>query len=378
LTPIRFAAAAAAALSLACAIHDARARDADPLRQATLARAEAELERGDTAAALDAFERAAMMLHAPDTEMGLIRTHMQAGQYRRALAFCAHTAGAHLESASAGALYAWLLQMSGQTLVARRVLNESVSRAAADPVVLQVQRAFAESAPLAEGVLLDPPHRMAPRPLMPGEGGAAPPEAARVASSGVLIDSGRRALIPSASAASAAGSLWVRNGLGDTTAATIDVEQPLSVLNVTVVSLARALDPGPEGPPPSREPFAGSPGFIVEYAASGRAEAAWPMLRSGFLGVRADRTGQRDLGIEVPVSLHGGPIFDASGRLIGMGLARPNGSAAMIPISAWWSAGTGQQSRGLDSATPVARPRQPDEIYETALRLALQVIIVRH
>jgi hypothetical protein len=358
-------------------MHDVRAGDADPLRQATLERAEAELERGHTAAALDAFERAAMMLHAPDTEMGLIRTHMQAGQYRRALAFCAHTAGAHLESASAGALYAWLLQIGGQTSVAQRVLQESVSRAAADPVVLQVQRAFTEPTPLAEGVLLDAPHRMAPRSLTRGEGAAAPPEAAQVASSGVLIDSGRRALIPSASVPLAGGSLWVRNGLGDTTAATIDAEQPLSALNVTVVSLARALGPGPEGPPPSREPFAGSPGFIVEYAASSRAEAAWPMLRSGFLGAHADRTGQRDLGIEVPVSLHGGPIFDAAGRLIGMGLARPDGSAAMIPISAWWPAGTGQQSRGVDSTAPTAPARQPDEIYEAALRLALQVIVVR-
>ena len=79
-------------------------------RAALLDAAEAALARGDTEAALAGFERAAGMLHAPDTEMGLVRSQMQAGQYRRALAFAAHTAGAHLEAPAASALYAWLLR----------------------------------------------------------------------------------------------------------------------------------------------------------------------------------------------------------------------------------------------------------------------------
>src|SRR6516225_1593164 len=108
------------------ALMDARAK--------LLARAEGELARGEVTAATDTFERAAMMLHAPDTEMGLVRAYMQAGQYRRALAFCAHVAGAHLESGPAGGLYAWLLRAGGQGKVADRVLRETIERLPQDPV----------------------------------------------------------------------------------------------------------------------------------------------------------------------------------------------------------------------------------------------------
>ena len=60
------------------------------------------------------------MLHAPDTEAAQVRAHMQAGDYRRALAFGAHAASAHRRDWPAGtALYAWLLQAGGQAAAAR-------------------------------------------------------------------------------------------------------------------------------------------------------------------------------------------------------------------------------------------------------------------
>lgn len=68
------------------------------------AAAQAALQDKDKAAAAT-IERAAMMLHAPDTEMGLVRSYMQAGHYRRALAFCAHTAGVHREASVVAALW---------------------------------------------------------------------------------------------------------------------------------------------------------------------------------------------------------------------------------------------------------------------------------
>ena len=73
-------------------------------RSALLARGEALLADGDTAAATLQLDRAAMMLHAPDTEMALVRAYLQAGDYRRALTFCAHTAGAHRETVASSAL----------------------------------------------------------------------------------------------------------------------------------------------------------------------------------------------------------------------------------------------------------------------------------
>ncbi|HEX7687267.1 MAG TPA: hypothetical protein VF453_06155, partial [Burkholderiaceae bacterium] len=113
---VRLAAAAALA-ALLCTGSSALAHDDDPpspARAALVAHAEDELARGHAAAAMDDFERAGQMQHTPDAEMGLIRAELQDGQYRRALAFCAHTAGEHLEAADGGALYAWLLRMGGQ------------------------------------------------------------------------------------------------------------------------------------------------------------------------------------------------------------------------------------------------------------------------
>ena len=94
-------------------------------REALLAQAERELARGDAASAIGVLDRAAMMLHAADTEMALVRAYLQAGEYRRALAFCAHTAGAHRETAEPSALYAWLLHLGGQSAFARRTLAEA-------------------------------------------------------------------------------------------------------------------------------------------------------------------------------------------------------------------------------------------------------------
>ena len=67
---------------------------------------EAALSRLDVNAALDAFERAALIVHAADTEIALVRTYMQGGDYRRALAFGAHTAGSHLDVIGGSTLYA--------------------------------------------------------------------------------------------------------------------------------------------------------------------------------------------------------------------------------------------------------------------------------
>ena len=55
-------------------------------------------------------------MHAADTEIALVRGHMQAGDYRRALAFGAHTAGAHLDVVGGSLLYVWLLHAGGQLI----------------------------------------------------------------------------------------------------------------------------------------------------------------------------------------------------------------------------------------------------------------------
>ena len=64
-----------------------------------LAEGEQRLAAGDAAGAEAAFDRAAGAAHDHDVEISLVRAYMQAGDYRRALAFAAHAAGAHGDDA---------------------------------------------------------------------------------------------------------------------------------------------------------------------------------------------------------------------------------------------------------------------------------------
>ncbi len=361
------------------AITDPRATDPSVAntRLALLRQGEADLLRGDAAAAEDAFDRAALMLHAPDTEMGLVRTYMQAGQYRRALAFCAHTAGGHVESASASGLYAWLLRVGGQDAFAERVLRETLARSPGNPILLDVQQAFAAPWPLATGALLEAPHRMAPQAWPQGDQ-PLPPPSARGVSGAVLIGDGRRALAPAAGIAGAR-RLWVRDGLGRTTEATIDVApEPLRAFGVAMLRLAAPLGPG-DAPLASRDLFAGSPGYVVEFALAQDAAPAWPWLRQGFFGGFVGSSGLRKLGIDVPPGPHGGPVFDATGRLAGIVVGGEDGQVSMVPASMFRlvvQEAPHAATTPASAASGEAPRRMPaDEAYERALKVALQVMV---
>lgn len=358
--------ASVAVLVLAAAGHAAVAAPRDDL----LRRAEAALTEGDAAVATETFERAAAMLHAADTEMGLVRAAMQAGRYRQALAFCAHVAGGHLESPAAGALYAWLLRVGGQTRVSDRVLAETLARAPADRVAAAAQSAFAAPWPVARGVLLDAPHRMAPEDIGRADADRVPANS-RVASSGVLIAGGRRALVPRAAVTPPAdGRLWVSNGLGEASPATLDDDPMFAALGIAVLRLERALPFAAGDEAAAQDPYAGSPGFVVEYAAGDGARPAWPWLRQGFIGA-ASRDGVRRLGIDIADGPHGGLVMDAQGRVAGIARRQADGSAAFVPVSLWGATGAGAAA----SAPTAPRLVAADEAYERALRLTLQIIV---
>ena len=406
-------------------ITDPRAVDAMQAddRTALLRQAEAALARGDSATAAALFERAAGLMHAPDTEMGQVRTAMQQGRYRQALAFCAHTAGAHLESAPAGALYAWLLRVGGQLRMADRVLAQTLARSPDDPVALAAQRAFADPWPRASGPLLVPPHRLAPEDLAAltrADGVSAIAPQAKIVATGVLVDGGRRALVPLASIAAvgvaatnlmadastpsaapasatptSAGPterrLWLRNGLGQATSGVVDrsvggradaSSRALAELGFAVLKLDTALpfDAAADGPA-AQDPFAGSPGFVVEYAAGdGAAAPAWPWLRQGFVGGLAG-DGIRLLGIDLPAGPHGGLVMDARGRVAGLALPGLQGAATFVPVSLWLNLSSGDDR--MAPSPLAARPASPgglampaDAAYERGMRLALQVLVL--
>ena len=343
-----------------------------PQREAALREGEAALAAGRTGEAEAAFERAASMLHAADTEMGQVRAAMQAGQYRRALAFGAHTAGGHVDSPQAAVLYAWLLRAGGQGGVADRVLADALGRAPLDGVARAAAAAFASALPLASGALLETPQRTAPYPWSP-LGTEPPPQTAGLVGTGVLIDGGRRALVPAALLNPGTARLWLRNGMGQAVAAQRDASGGSAALAVFRLEAALPFLPGDEAE--RRLPFAGSPTSIAEYAAGARAVPAWPWLRQGFLGTLG-RDGERRLGIDAASGLLGGTVLDRAGRVVGVALPGDG-------FANWLPAATGAEGRdpaavpGAPARSLPVPPAPLDETYERVLRVTLQVICER-
>lgn len=344
-----------------------------------LAAGEAALARIDLDAAQQAFDRAASIQHAADTEMALVRTFLQGGQYRRALASGAHTAGAHLDMVAGSALYAWLLNAGGQTAVGQRLLDEAEARIPNHPVVRGVQQQWRSGLPLATGVLLDLPTRLAPY-----SSGAALPANARVVGSGVLLAGGRQALVPLALLPGKAAPIWVRNGLGQAVAARIKTRLPHA--GVALLQLGTALPVADDVWVATSEAFPGSAGFALEYTPAPAAHAAWPVLRSGFVGGLPPKPASADdrlLGIDMPPGPRGGPVFDAGGRLIGLALAGPQApllvSARVLRRELARVAPALPASLGPPAPPPAdLQSRKPvDAIYETALKTTLQLITLR-
>ena len=373
---VRQPASAASAARVVTAISPERLAEKARL----LATGEAALARIDLDAAQQAFDSAASIQHAADTEMALVRTYLQGGQYRRALASGAHTAGAHLDVVAGSALYAWLLNAGGQTAVGQRLLDEAEARIPNHPVVRGVQQQWRSGQPLATGVLLKLPTRLAPY-----SSGAALPANARVAGSGVLLAGGQHALVPLALLPGKAAPIWVRNGLGQTVAARISTRLPLA--GVALLQLGAALPVADDAWVTANEampPFAGSAGFALEYTPAPTAQAAWPVLRSGFVGGLPPKPTSADdrlLGIDMPPGPRGGPVFDAGGRLIGVALAGPQApllvTARVLRRELARVAPAVPASLGAPPPADLQSRKPVDAIYETALKTTLQLITLR-
>ncbi len=323
--------------------------------------------------ALQAFERAALILHAADTEIALVRTYMQAGDYRRALAFGAHTAGAHLDVVGGSALYAWLLHIGGQPAIAQRLLSDTQTRIPNHPVVQGVREQLRSDVPRATGMLLALPTRLAPY-----GGSQGLPAKARVLGSGVLVPGGQWALVPLGLVPRSA-KLWLRNGLGQLVEARLGKRLPAKGLALLRLQTVLPFDDGLVFA--MQDAFPGSVGFAVEYVPAQDAEPAWPVLRTGFLGgVLPDGQG-RKLGIGMPPGPRGGPVFDAAGRLAGMAISGKPGLPDQVLLVSQLRQALDQtpgrranEAWGAQPAQGVPASAAVDKIYETSLRTSLQVI----
>ena len=248
---------------------------------------------------------------------------MQAGEYRRALAFAAHTAGAHHDSDAGKALYAQLLDLGGRGEIAARVLKEKPAQ-------------FAPYSPESSAL----------------------PKDARVVSSAILLDGGRTAL---SRASSLNELLWVRNARGALVSAR--VLRRLDDADLAVLELERPLDGAALAIAP-RNAFPGSPAFAVEY----------PGVRGRVAGVAA--AARR-------IRRQQGPWhWPAAGTARRAGARRertPGGARARRqrrprPASAGFASQEVSRHAPLSKAGP--QKIAIDEIYERALAVTVQVIAV--
>jgi tetratricopeptide (TPR) repeat protein len=330
-----------------------------------LAEGEQLLAAGDGAGAEAAFDRAAAVAHEPAIEISLMRAYMQRGDYRRALAFGAHAAGAHGEEPAASALYAWLLASGGQQQVAHRLIDSALAANREDMILRTAAERLAERMPTAGAPLLVPPARFAPY----SSGAAA---AGSVAATATLSADGSRALAPG-TAVPENSAIWLRNGLGEAVAARVERRFAVEGIELALLVLEEPL-PAPAGQTAAaRAPFAGSVGYAVEYAAHEGGEAAWPWLELGFFGPSVGADALPALGIDLRPGPRGGPAFDDAGRIVGVATRAADGSDRLVPVAT-----LPEDVRPLLGAPSFGAPTPRtalDLTYERALLVALQLIV---
>src|SRR5262249_35363792 len=96
----------------------ARAQD-----RATLAAAQAALDRGNGARAVEMFEALAGQGESLEAELGIVRAALRAGDYRRAYSRANLVAGEHKQEAEPSALLAYVADRTARTDEALTLLN---------------------------------------------------------------------------------------------------------------------------------------------------------------------------------------------------------------------------------------------------------------
>ncbi|MEY4763433.1 MAG: hypothetical protein RI907_106 [Pseudomonadota bacterium] len=382
---------------------------ADPTRRTRLInRGDALLAMGDAQGALQAYEQAASSAHEARIELGLLRAQMQRGQagdYRHALAFAAHTAGVHVDEVAGRVLYAWLLDRGAQPTMASQMLTMAHAAAPQDAQV----RALADVLTSGGAQALPAVLRAGPAVLAPMAWGVGVPTAAQVVSAGVLLAGGRQALVPAAALPLAcqpessskapvepvvSPRLWLRNGLGQTVAAhLLDRDDGLGV---ALLSLDAPLPLLADPIWAARDAFAGSPAWALDHAPDANGAAAWPVMRAGFVG----SAGRLGVALPQPASggHRGGPVFDGRGQLTGVALRTTSGDrllaasalrqrfgpalgpvlgsgASTTPDSPAASTPTELNEPTVSGTPAIIALADAEAIYEAGLHLTLQLLV---
>ena len=330
---------------------------------ASLDAARQALSKGDAARAAGLYEALAQQGESLEAEVGLIRASLQAGEFRKAVAYANLTAGEHPESGEAPALLAFLNDRAGRTEQAVAALKKLQSTRPDDWVpiaahadILIDRLAPAEARAVIEGWNARHPGAARPeltRLLMRArvaegtESGAAPkttpvnraateyaegwavpsfqtlPLAGRRivgAGNGVVVDGGKSVLTYAGVLGPSAHELLIRNGLGQLRRARVerlDRSKELIQVRLTEPFPATSSIPQDQVSSPEGVRFCFALGFSVPRSA----DPAYPAIAPGLV-FRAD-TGVGGL-MQITSALgsghDGAPVFDARGKLIGLAL----------------------------------------------------------
>jgi Tfp pilus assembly protein PilF len=189
---------------------------------------------------------------------------------------------------------------------------------------------------------------------------------------GFVTDAGTRVVTLASHLGARPEAVWVRNGTGELRSArveAVDMEHDLAVLRLEQPFDSRwSVERGTFA-----APVPGGLASLVGFASPHPRDAAWPVLTPGFL---LQPAGTRDwrLNADVPPRMSGSPVFDRSGRLIGVLGATPPGSPTALPPVLDIAALSGLLG-GLRTAAAEAGSTVPaKEIYERAQGAVVVVV----
>ncbi len=283
--------------------------------------------------ALEAFEKAALLAHSVDIELGIVRAHMQDGQFLRALNFAAHTAQAHRHDRRGALLYQQLLSLVGQS----RLTPDS-----------QQWRPFSQALPPSSKAI-----HFGSALLLPGEQHAL--------ISGAVLE-GRRAV----------GLRHCRGFFSEARLVRFSSTSAVALLKI-LRPFARPSSPQNPVSINAKPVFAGSLAYQLVFDRSTMQKLSWPKLSSHFI----ERTQQHDLSIGAQNVSDAGIIFNQRGQVIGLGNpSQNNTSTSLLSVAACHDlleiAGIGHQSNELNVSGANGNV-SIEAVYQTGLNVLLQV-----
>jgi hypothetical protein len=349
------------------------------------------LERGDSAGALAMYEQLANQTVSGQVELGLIRAAIQAGEFRKAVAFADHLTVDHRDVVEGLALGAFLQDRIGRTEVALKQLDGLQAREPNhfSPVAARVEILIDRALPAEAqkrlqawskkhpGAAKDADFlrlqarvdQVAGRPVRTLDLAAAssgtwpappfrPMTAAGArplpAGNGVVVDEGTRILTLGSIAARGSGRFLIRNARGEVRIARRNAP---AGGETAYLELEQAY---PKGWSLTRERVATAEGvrfcFVFGFSAPG-GPPAYPGFATGIL-LRPDTGVLRTMQITSALTPGhaGSPLFDPYGRLIGLALGASSRLADGSTLAT--QLGSGQFAVPIEGAkpAPVVRP----------------------